>query len=271
MIREEVYKFFADYIYTNTGMVYAPTEFYRLDSRINDLVRFLGATSVDDVYNMYKTKVTPDMRAILINISTNNETYFFRDVKPFSVLTKNVLPEIIEKYPAGTLNIWSAASSTGQEAYSIIMSIVNQMTPDVLSRLSISGSDISTEALKRAQSATYNGLEAQRGLPIAMLMKFFTQGENETWKFDSQLAAKAKFFEFNLLTGNFPKEAYHVIFCRNVLIYQNTENKKIILDNLYLSLKPGGYLFLGTGESLIGIDNKYERVAFENGTVYRKN
>lgn len=271
MIREEIYKFFADYIYSNTGMVYAPTEYYRLDSRINDLVRFLGATSVEDVYNMYKTKVTPDMRAILINISTNNETYFFRDVKPFSVLTKNVLPEIIEKYPSGSLNIWSAASSTGQEAYSIIMSIVNQLPADVLTRLSISGSDISTEALKRAQSATYNGLEAQRGLPIALLMKFFTQVENESWKFDSALAAKARFFEFNLLTGTYPKDTYHVIFCRNVLIYQNTENKKKILDNLYSSLKPGGYLFLGTGESLIGIENKYERVAFENGTVYRRN
>lgn len=271
MIREEVYKFFADYIYTNTGMVYAPTEYYRLDSRINDLVRFLGANSVEDVYQMYKTKVTPDMRAILINISTNNETYFFRDVKPFSVLTKNVLPEILEKYSMGSLNIWSAASSTGQEAYSIVMSIVNQMTPDVLSRLNVTGSDISTEALKRAQNAVYNGLEVQRGLPIALLMKFFTQVENESWKFDANLSQKVKFFEFNLLTGQYPKDNYHVIFCRNVLIYQNTENKKRILESLFQSLKPGGYLFLGTGESLIGIDTKFERVAFENGTVYRKN
>lgn len=270
MIKDEVYKFFADYIYTNTGMVYAPAEYYRLDSRINDLVKFLGVSTVDEVYNMYKTRITPDMRAILINISTNNETYFFRDIKPFSVLTKNVIPEIIEKYPVGPLNIWSAASSTGQEAYSIIMSIVNQSNPEVLNRLNLFGSDISTDALKRAQAAVYNGLEVQRGLPIALLMKFFTQIENETWKFDPNLASKARFSEFNLLTGAFPRDQYHVVFCRNVLIYQNTENKKTILENLYSSLKMGGYLFLGTGESLIGIDSKYERVSFDNGTVYKK-
>jgi chemotaxis protein methyltransferase CheR len=84
MIREEVYKFFSEYIYKNTGMVYPPNEYYRLDSRINDLVNYLDVKTVDDVYEMYKKNITPDMRAILINISTNNETYFFRDGKPFN-------------------------------------------------------------------------------------------------------------------------------------------------------------------------------------------
>lgn len=271
MIRDEVYKFFADYIYQNTGMVYSPNEYYRLDSRINDLVKFLNAQSVDDVYSMYKSKITPDMRAILINISTNNETYFFRDVKPFNVLTKNVLPELISKYPTGNLNVWSAASSTGQEAYSILMSIINLLPEDVFNRVYLSASDISTDALKKARAGIYNGLEVQRGLPIAMLMKFFTQQEPEIWKIDTKLNAKVNFSEFNLLTGNYPRNHYHIIFCRNVLIYQNVENKKLILENMFNSLVPGGYLFLGTGESMIGLDNKFERIAFEAGTVYRKN
>lgn len=271
MIRDEVYKFFADYIFNNTGMVYSPNEYYRLDSRINDLVKFLAAKDVDAVYSMYKTRITPDMRAILINISTNNETYFFRDVKPFSILTKNVLPEILERYSAGALNIWSAASSTGQEAYSILMSIKNSMRDEVFDRIQLNGSDISTEALKRAQAGIYNGLEVQRGLPIAMLMKFFNQMDTDVWKVNSELQTKTKFYEFNLVSDRYQKEQYHVVFCRNVLIYQNTENKKMILDNIYQSLKPGGYLFLGTGESLIGIQTEFERVAFESGAVYRRN
>jgi chemotaxis protein methyltransferase CheR len=271
MIRDEVYKFFADYIFQNTGMVYSANEYYRLDSRINDLIKFLNAKDSDDVYNMYRTKITPDMRAILINISTNNETYFFRDLKPFMVLTKNVFPEVLAKYPTGSLSIWSAASSTGQEAYSILMSIKNSLTEDVFSRTQISASDISTEALKRAQSGTYNGLEVQRGLPIALLMKYFSQIEPEVWKIDPTLIQKTRFYEFNLLTGNYQKEIHHIVFCRNVLIYQNAENKKIILDNIYNSLKPGGFLFLGTGESLIGIQTQFERISYDNGAVYRKN
>jgi chemotaxis protein methyltransferase CheR len=271
MIREEVYKFFSDYIYSNTGMVYASNEYYRLDSRINDLVKFLNAKDVEEVYKLYKTNITPDMRAILINISTNNETYFFRDVKPFSILAKSVIPEIVTRYPSGNLQIWSAASSTGQEAFSILMALMNQTSPELFSRVNLSGSDISTEALKRANSGIYNGLEVQRGLPIALLMKFFTQIENEQWKIDPKLSSKARFFEFNLLTGNYPRENYHVVFCRNVLIYQNIENKKKILESIYKSLLPGGFLFLGTGESLIGIQSEFERVSFDDGTVYRKN
>jgi len=110
IIKDEVYKFFAQYIYQNTGMVYAPNEYYRLDSRINDLVKFLNVKTVDEVYQMYRGAISPDMRAILINISTNNETYFFRDGKPFTILCKNVLTELVTLYPTGSLNIWSAAN-----------------------------------------------------------------------------------------------------------------------------------------------------------------
>jgi chemotaxis protein methyltransferase CheR len=271
MIKDEVYKFFSQYIYQNTGMVYSPNEYYRLDSRINDLVKFLNAKDADDVYQMYKTKITPDMRAILINISTNNETYFFRDGKPFSILVKNVIPEIAIINTSGALNIWSAASSTGQEAYSILMSIKNSLSDDIFNRVFVYGSDISTTALKKAAEGIYTGLEIQRGLPIQMLMKFFTQLESETWKVEPLLSSKTKFQEFNLLTGQYSPNFYHIVFCRNVLIYQDTENKKLILDKIYSSLKPGGYMFLGTGESLIGIATDFERVAFDGGAVYRKN
>jgi len=269
MIRDEIYKFFADYIYQNTGMVYAPNEYYRLDTRINDLVRFLSVKDVEEVYQMYKKHITPDMRAILINISTNNETYFFRDVKPFSILTKHILPEILKENPS-QIKIWSAASSTGQEIYSILMAIKNTMPADVFLKVQAYASDISTDALSKAKLATYNGLDVQRGLPVALLMKYFEQINPEAWKINSEIQSKVNFFEFNLISGNYPREAYDVIFIRNVLIYQNPENKKVILDKIYTSLKKGGFIVLGTGESLIGIENNFERVSIDGSAVYKK-
>jgi chemotaxis protein methyltransferase CheR len=271
MIRDEVYKFFSDYIFQHSGMVYSSTDYYRLDARINELVKVFSLASVDEVYEMYKKNITPDMRAVLINVSTNNETYFFRDVKPFSVLTKVVLPEILGHVPSGPINIWSAASSTGQEAYSMLMGIQSSAHASAFSRISIFGSDISTDALNKARKGNYNGLDVQRGLPIALLMKFFTQGADETWQINKDLLTKPKFAEFNLLKDTFPKDNYHVVFCRNVLIYQEKDNKAGILKNLYSSLKHGGYLFLGNGESLIGIDTLFERVTVDGYTIYKKN
>jgi chemotaxis protein methyltransferase CheR len=270
MIKEEVYKFFADYIYKNTGMVYAPADFYRLDSRINELVRIFSLKSVDELYDLYKKSITPDMRAVLVNISTNNETYFFRDVKPFTVLSKKMIQEVFIGYPIGEVKIWSAASSTGQEAYSILMSLKNSLNDIEFQKISVEGSDISTQALERAKSGIYNGLEVQRGLPAPLLIKYFEQLEPEKWKINSEIMNKAKFFEFNLLTNLYPSEKYHIIFCRNILIYQDKENKLNILNNLYKSLKKGGMLVLGSGESLIGIETKFERIQFDDFTVYKK-
>ena len=270
MIRDEVYKFFSDYIFQHSGMVYTPTDYYRLDARINELVKIFSLNTVDEVYEMYKKSITPDMKAVLINISTNNETYFFRDVKPFSVLSKQILPEIIAANPNGPLNIWSAASSTGQEAFSMLMAIQNSAIAPCFQRVNIFGSDISTEALNKAKKGLFNGLDVQRGLPIALLMKYFTQQADETWQINQDILSKVKFAEFNLLKDTYPKDTYHIIFCRNVLIYQDKDNKAVILKNLYQALKPQGYLFLGNGESLIGIDSKFERVTLDSYTIYKR-
>ena len=270
MIRDEIFKFFADYIFKNSGMVYTPVDYYRLESRINELVRIYSVSSAEEVYQLYKKNITSDMKAILINLSTNNETYFFRDVKPFTVLSKTVLPALLDKIASGPINIWSAASSTGQESYSILMSADTQLQSAQSMRLNIVASDISSEVLAKAKKAIYNGLDIQRGLPIAVLMKYFTQLDENNWELDKKIAARVKFFEFNLLKDKFPLGVYHVIFCRNVLIYQDKENKNAILTNIYNSLAPGGYLFMGNGESLIGTEVKFERITIDNYTFYKK-
>ncbi len=270
MIRDEVYKFFADYIYKNTGMVYAPNDYYRLDSRINELIKVFSLSTPEELLEMYKKNITTDMKAVLVNISTNNETYFFRDVKPFTIFSKKLLPEIIEKFNANEVKIWSAASSTGQEAYSILMSSHSSLSETDFQKIKVEGSDISTQALKKAKDGIYNGLEVQRGLPAPMLIKYFEQRESEVWQIQSYLRNKVNFFEFNLLNGIYPTEKYHVIYCRNVLIYQDKDNKNFILKNVYQALKPGGYLILGSGESLIGLETPFQTDLIDGLSVFKK-
>lgn len=270
MIKDEVFNFFADYIFKNSGMVYPASDFYRLESRINELVRIYSAKDADEIYRMYKKEITPDMKAVLINISTNNETYFFRDVKPFSILNKIVLPEMYKKFSAGNINIWSAASSTGQEALSISMGAHASLQNTEFLRLKIFASDISHPVIEKAKNGIYSGMDVQRGLPVAMLMKYFSKNE-DSWVISKEILNKIKYFEFNLLKDIFPREMYHIVFCRNVLIYQEKENKNTILQNIYNSIIPGGYLFLGNGESLIGVETKFERITLDGHTVFQKN
>ncbi len=269
-VSNHIYKFFADYIYKHTGITYLEKDYYRLDSRFKDLMDFFELDSVDELYNKYKASISPDMHAVLINFSTNNETYFFRDKKPFKALTKHILPELNTKYPMGMLNIWSCASSTGQEPVSILMQLKDHAGKD-FTRVNIKASDISERALSKAKVGIYNGLDIQRGLPITLLMKHFEQeGEENSWKISSDILSKINYFSFNLLTDSFPKASYHVIFCRNVLIYQDMDNKREILKNMFDALKPGGYLLLGNGESLIGISVPFEKESYDGLTLYRK-
>ena len=269
-VSNHIYKFFSDYIYKHTGITYLEKDYYRLDSRFKDLIEFFELEAVDELYNKYKTSISPDMHAVLINSSTNNETYFFRDKKPFKALTKHILPELNTKYPLGMINIWSCASSTGQEPVSILMQLKDHAAKD-FTRVNIKASDISERALSKAKLGIYNGLDIQRGLPITLLMKHFEQeGEENSWKISADILSKINYFSFNLLTDSFQKAAYHVIFCRNVLIYQDMDNKREILKNMFDALKPGGYLLLGNGESLIGISVPFEKESYDGLTLYRK-
>lgn len=251
-------------------MLYAEKDYYRLETRLNDMTKLFDCKSVEDLHKLFQGPISPDMNAVLLNVSTNNETYFLRDVKPFTALTESVIPEMQQKHTSGPFRIWSCASSTGQEAFSILMAIDSKLPPAFFQRVEIEGSDISAQALAKAKEGVYNGLDVQRGLPINLLMKYFEQQDSGDWKVSEKLKSKAFFKEFNLLTGTFPNKKFHVIFCRNVLIYQDKDNKNKILNCLYNALLPGGYLFMGSGESLIGMATDYEKVLHSGITLYKR-
>jgi len=267
---EIVYKFFADYIYKNTGIVYVKADYYRLDMRLNAMVRELKVDSPKEVYELYKKNITKEMHTLIVDLATNNETYFMRDKKPFKALTKAVLPRVLEKKSIKGSNIWCAGCSTGQEVYSILMSIDKDCGKEVFNNVKIDASDISTNALSKAKNGNYNGLEVQRGLPATNLVQYFSQVDDGTWNISNDLKGKINFFQHNLLVDPFPKNKYEILFCRNVLIYQDIENKKTILENFFHALVPGGFLILGSGESLIGTNLAFKQEQIEETIIYEK-
>lgn len=270
MISQYIYKFIADLIYLHTGILYKETEYFRLDVRITNLMDKFSVKGHDDLVSRLRGSLSKTDIDILINIATNNETYFMRDMKPFEAIYKIVLPELAVNNPTGPLALWSAGCSTGQEPYSIVMSLDANLGLNILDRVSIDATDISQNALGKARSATYNGIEVQRGLPITYLMNYFNQKTEDAWEVKEGIRSKIKFSEFNLLTSVFPREKYHLILCRNVLIYQNADNRKLILQKFFDALKPKGYLMMGNGESLIGLNLNFKQKQIDKMTAYQK-
>lgn len=272
MISAEVYKFFSQYVFENSGILYKESDYYRLDSRINTLVKSFNLGDAEQLLKMYQGNITPRMHDELIDLFTNNETYFMRDLKPFMALAKGMLPALREQSGIlSSINIWSCACSSGQEIYSILMALDSFGSPELFPLVRIDATDISKEVLSRAKAGIYSGLEVQRGLPAAFLLKYFIKSEdNKCWKIKPDLKSRVSFREFNLLKDSYPLNKYDIIFCRNVLIYQDMENKKKILNDIYHALRPGGYLVFGAGESLIGIDLPLQQVNFEGASFYQK-
>jgi chemotaxis protein methyltransferase CheR len=271
-ISDEIYSFFATYVFKHTGIEYQKHDYYRLDSRIKSLIDHYKCETAEVLYKKCKAGIDQSMHNYMVDLFTNNETYFMRDIKPFKSMGKAVIPMLKElfKNPM-SIKIWSCASSTGQEIYSIQMAVDSFGDPADSKLLRIDASDISDDALRRAKEGSYSALEVQRGLPAPFLIKYFTKLPNsENWAIKPDLKTRANFFKFNLLSGIFPVNKYHIIFCRNVLIYQNQENKRKILTDITQALKPGGILVFGAGESLIGMKLPLKHIEIEGAWFYQK-
>lgn len=267
-IEKKHYEFFSQLIFKLSGMAYEEKDFYRLDGRLNSLAKKYKVENLDELIKLFNN---PDQDKIkeLINEATNNETYFFRDKKPFEFLTESFLPQLVERKPSGPVYFWSCACSSGQEVYSTLMSLHDKF-PEIAKRLSFKATDISAEILEKARKGNYTNLEIQRGLPIKKLMKYFKNQEDSSWTFKDEYRKGVTYSEFNLLSPNFPLEKFDVVFCRNVLIYQNQENKNLILNKIYECLSEGGILILGAGESLLGIDHKFKHFTVNGYTVFQR-
>jgi chemotaxis protein methyltransferase CheR len=266
VVTPENYKYLQQEIYRESGIVLDQDKHYLLESRLMPVARAARLASLDELCARLRAKSSPDLARQVIEALTTNETLFFRDMAPFDALRRQLVPELLARKPH-KLTIWSAASSSGQEAYSIAM-LLNEMNVGG-QPVDILGTDLSEQILERAREAKYVQFEVNRGLPAAYLVKYFRR-EGLDWTLKDEIRQMVKFRRFDLRQPMAALGKFDIVFCRNVLIYFDVETKVKILNEIHGALNPGGYLLLGGAETTLNLHGKFERVAIGATAVYRK-
>ena len=265
------YDTFRRYLEDACGIVLGDNKHYLVTSRLKRVTEEFSFSSLSEMMNTLVKGNDRHLREKVIDAMTTNETMWFRDVYPFEILKKDLLPELAQKKMP--IRIWSAASSTGQEAYSISMAIseFQQANPGKLtSKVEIVGTDISQTVVNQAKQGSYDELSVVRGLSTERRDKFFRK-KDDKWGINPDIMQRTRFTELNLLNNYALLGKFDIIFCRNVLIYFSSEMKKDILERMGQILKPGGTLILGGSESPTGYTKVFSMTRYPDGVVYRLN
>lgn len=266
-ITPENYAYLQKQIYKESGIVLDETKLYLLESRLMPILQKNQLGSLNDLCALLKAVNAPPLRQQVVEAMTTNETLFFRDVTVFDALQKVILPELIESRKATRiLNFWSAAASSGQEAYSLAM-MLTEMGLGAW-KIRILGTDLNNQILERARGGRYLQIEVNRGLPAKYLVKYFYRVGLE-WQIKDELRRMVEFQPFDLRMSMRTMGPFDLIFCRNVLIYFNNETKKQILAELRGALFHKGLLLLGTAETTINLDSVFAKKSFGQATFYQ--
>ncbi len=226
---------------------------YLVESRVMPIVRRERLSGLDELVLLLQKGQSPKIAKDVIEAMTINETYFFRDKAPFDQFRSVMLPALLASRQAEKrLRIWSAAASTGQEAYSLAMILDEHAAKMPGWKIEILGTDLAESVLEKARKGIYTQFEVQRGLPTPMLLRHFNQS-GESWQISDNMRGKVTFRQMNLLQDFTALGRFDIIFCRNVLIYFDAARKTDILGRMSRILAPDGFLTLGASESLIGL------------------
>ena len=260
--------FLAQMVRNRSGIELDEDKNYLIESRLSQLALRRHIDSVNSLIKELRQSPHGDLAAEVIDSMTTNETMFFRDDEPFKVFRSRVLPEIIEKQRAEkSLKIWCAASSTGQEPYSIAM-IIREYFPELLDwNLEIRATDISVAALERAREGKYSLMEIGRGMPQDLQLRYFTEVGHE-FQLRQDIRKMVSYSELNLCDYWPAMPQFDIVFCRNVLIYFSIDSKRTIFSKIRRVLKPHGFLFLGCGETTINLDDSFERLDASRSGCY---
>lgn len=262
------YDFLSALVARRSGLALGSGKEYLLEARLIPIANSLGMPSLVELVRHLRVRRDENLEATITEAMTTNETLFFRDKTPFEELKEQILPELIaNRQTSRRLRIWSAAASTGQEAYSLLMTIRESFPQLSTWRIEVIGTDISQQALSKARQGIYSQFEVQRGLPIQLLVKYFQQVP-EGWQISQELRNAVCFKPLNLLENLSSLGEFDIIFCRNVLIYFEQANKTTILDRMERQLRPDGYLVLGAAETVLGVTNRFQRVRSCKSAVY---
>ncbi|MEC8081450.1 MAG: protein-glutamate O-methyltransferase CheR [Pseudomonadota bacterium] len=268
-ISPQGYDRFRKYLEKESGISLSDNKQYLVASRLGKLLEREKFTKIEElVAALERSGRVSKLREEVINAMTTNETLWFRDSHPFKILKELILPQM-DKRP---VRIWSAASSTGQEPYSISMILeeYKQLKPGALKPgEKIIATDICTNILQHAKQAEYDSLAIARGLSPDNQNRYFEKLSDSVWKVKPHISSRVEFKHLNLIDSFTTLGKFDVIFCRNVLIYFTAETKLDILKRMHASLNPGGYLFLGGSEALSGLSSMFDIVQCHPGIVYK--
>jgi len=256
-------------VYEGSSIVLEPSKHYLVETRLIQVAREIGLQTVSDLIARMRTTRTEGLQNKVVEAMTTNETSFFRDIHPFEALKTEVLPKLIEARKATqTINIWSAACSTGQEAYTIGM-VLREHFPACSSwKIRILCTDLSQEVIAKAKEGRFSQLEVNRGMPAALLVKYFKR-DGLTYLVSDELRKLVDFRELNLAKTWTGIPTMDIVFLRNVLIYFDVETKKRILAQVRSTLRADGVMLLGGAETTINLDDAFLRVPVGKASCYR--
>ncbi|QDU80927.1 Chemotaxis protein methyltransferase Cher2 [Polystyrenella longa] len=262
------YDYLASFLLGASGLSLGNNKEYLLESRLIPLAQSMGWNGIPELITQLRLGRDKNLEDAVVEAMTTNETSFFRDKKPFEVMTSHIFPELVKsRATRRTIRIWCAAGATGQEPYSIAMTILENF-PELRNwHIEMLITDISQQALGRSKEGVYSQFEIQRGLPVKLLMKHFEQND-KGWKVKEDLKKGMRWERFNLLDSYNRFGVFDLIMCRNVLIYFENKTKGDILDRMSKQLASDGYLMLGSAETILGITESYQKIPGLESGVY---
>ncbi len=271
MITPDEYAFLGELLKKHSGLALGPGKEYLIESRLPPVAVTYGHADVTALIAALRKGAPAAVVKNVCDAMTTNETLFFRDNKPFVALEKEILPAAARRAreQGRPVRIWCAASSTGQEPYSIAMIVAQTESQLGGAKVEIIATDYSAAALARAKSGVYNQFEVQRGLPVTHLMKYFTPVP-EGFELKPEIRNRVQYQEINLLDPFPAYWQFDIIFCRNVLIYFDVPTKKDVIDRMARTMTRGASLFLGGTESTLGITDSVVRVPNHPSGVFCK-
>lgn len=268
-IRPDTFSFIRDALHERTAIHLMDNKEYLVETRLSVVAKQNGLRNVDALVDQLKVPGSSSLWHDIVDAMTTNETSFFRDGKPFEVLRDKVFPALMDcGQPKGKLRAWSAASASGQEAYSIAMLWNEICAQQTEWDLEILATDISNRMLERGRAGEYSDYEVRRGLSRSRLVDNFDR-EGELWLANESLKKRVGFQYLNLINAWPTLPKMDVVFMRNVLVYFDHPTKCRLFAKLRKILKPNGFLFLGGAESALMIDDQFERVFDSGGGCYR--
>lgn len=270
-ISNEQYNDFCNFLEQQSGIVLGASKQYLIVSRLSPLVSQFNLSSISELIEKAMNVANRQVRLEVIDAMTTNETLWFRDGYPYEMLKETILPELAKTHTMSPIKIWSAASSSGQEPYSIAMTCFETNIPRLKTPagVQIVGTDISPTMLSLCKQGMYDYIALNRGLSAERKKMFFTKVSEQCMFVNEEIKRLVNFKLFNLLDHYGSMGKFDVIFCRNVLIYFSPQVKSKIINQLAQSLNPNGYLFLGASESVSGLTDRFDMERHERGIVFR--